>query len=240
MAGESRNIFLTLHRNNTSWELRSRRWLSVLFYVSRGITQHAPRSAITGKTPDSTVFSRLDGHKITYLFAKDCISFLTISRSHRGAENLPVQSPGLLYCKHSGNLPEGLSSHSWTPGSHHSQDKGNPTRQLLAASPCNSRNAVSTAEAPERITATLKPLKVLIYLFVFVFPLFRGYHPIAAHLSAQKTTATRQPCHCLATRCLRFSSVPSPALCWHCFDLFTATSKYLRDTKHPYSIASLL
>lgn len=78
---------------------------------------------------------------------------------------------------------------------------------------CNSGNAVSIAKAPERITATLKSLIAVIYLFLFVFPLSRGYHLIAAHLSARKTTATRQPCHCLAACCSRFSSVHSPALC---------------------------
>lgn len=108
--GESRNIFLTLHWNTTSWELCSRRWLAdcAVLYSSRGITQQAPNSAITGETPESTLFSRLDGRKITYPFAKDCISFLTVSWSRCGAESLAVQSPGLSYCKDSGNFPEVL------------------------------------------------------------------------------------------------------------------------------------
>lgn len=112
MEGESRNIFLILHWNNTSWELCSWRWLAdcAVLYFSGGLTQQAPHSAITGKTPNSTLFSRLDGGKITYLFAKDCISFLTISWNRCGTESLTVQSPGLSYCKDSGNFPEVLKS----------------------------------------------------------------------------------------------------------------------------------
>ena len=89
-----------------------------VLYFSRGITQQAPHSAITGKTPDSTLFSRLDGDKITYAFAKDCISFLTISWNCCRAESLTVQSPGLSYCKDCGNLPEVLKPAAAHPVKH--------------------------------------------------------------------------------------------------------------------------
>lgn len=78
---------------------------------------------------------------------------------------------------------------------------------------CNSRNTDIIAKTPEYITAMVKSCKALIYLPLFVFPLSRGYHLTAAHLSARETAATRQPCHCLATCCSLFCSVPSTALC---------------------------
>lgn len=189
-----------------------------MLHVSRGITQQAPRSAITGKTPDSTLLSRLDGDEITQPFAKDCISFLTISWSHCGAKSLTVQSPGVSYCKDCGNLPEVLKAAVAHTAEHLGVDT-HKTKAIPQDSFCQHR-LVQFQERSHHCQdmrvhhcygEALKSFNSPFFLLVFL--LSRGHHLTAAHLSAQKTTATRQPCHCLATCCSLFSSVPSPASC---------------------------